>query len=76
MSESPTLMFMSANEKKQDHIDEEDLKRAESGTGEKAPLKANEEDAHIAETELDNPSEEAKESAKKNDPTAGKSPSH
>jgi len=64
------------NASKDEHIDEEDLKRAEKGTGEKAPLLANEEDAHIAETELDNPSEEAKESAKLNDPTAGRSPTH
>ena len=64
------------NVSKDEHINEEDLKRAEKGTGEKAPLVANEEDAHIAETELDNPSEEAKESAKLNDPTAGRSPTH
>lgn len=56
-----------------DHIDKEDLDRAENHTGSKAPLEANEKDAHVAETELDNPSEEARESAKDNDPTAGRS---
>ena len=58
----------------EEHIDEEDVKRAEKETGDKAPLATNEEDAHITDTELDNPSDEAKESAKRNDPTAAKSP--
>lgn len=67
---------MSANDQEDEHIDTEDLERAEAGTGEKAPLKANEEDAHIPDTELSYSSEEAKESAKDNDPTAGQSPTH
>ncbi len=67
---------MSENDQSGEHIDKEDLERAETDTGRKAPFEANEEDAYIPETELNNPSEEAKESAKDNDPTSGQSPSH
>jgi len=67
---------MSENDQDGEHINKEDLERAEKNTDEKAPLRANEEDAYIPETELTNPSEEAKESAKDNDPTSGQSPSH
>ncbi len=58
------------------HLDKDDLKRAEKHTGMKAPLTANEDDAFVTDTELDNPSEAAKASAKINDPTAGGGTEH
>lgn len=62
--------------KQKNHIDENDVARAERETGETAPLKSNENDAHVPDTELTNHPKEAQENAEENDPTAGKSPSH
>ena len=59
-----------------DHLDEDDLKRAEKGMDGKSPLVANEEDAFVPDTEQDNPSSAAKDSARKNDPTAGDAADH
>jgi hypothetical protein len=58
------------------HLDEDDLERAEKGAAQESPLAANEEDAFVPDTELDNPDPAAKESAKKNDPTAGGAADH
>jgi hypothetical protein len=51
------------------HLDEDDLERAGKGVEGKASLAANEEDVFVTDTELDNPDPDARESAKKNDPT-------
>lgn len=56
------------------HLDREDLKRAEKGTAKADPLVATEEDAQVPDTELTNPAENTKESAQKNDPTSDRSP--
>jgi|GEM_PF-2529034 len=57
----------------ENHLDDEDLKRAEKNTDREAPLTATEEDAYVPDTELRNPTEKAKKSAQKNDPTASRS---
>ena len=58
------------------HLDEDDLKRAQKGMDEKASLLANEEDLFVPDTEQDNPDPAAKEAAKKNDPTSGDGTDH
>lgn len=52
-----------------DHLKAVDLERSKRGTGMESPLVANEVDAFIPDTELDNPDRATKEMAKKNDPT-------
>ncbi len=59
--------------KEENHIDEEDLKRAAKRTEKEVPLAANEKDAYVSDTELKNPSDKAKKAAEENDPTAGRS---
>lgn len=55
-----------------EHLDEKDLRRAEKGSPQKAPLAASKEDAYIPDTELTN-SNVSDEEAAQNDPTAGRS---
>ncbi len=63
-----------SQDKQADHLDQSDLSRAEKNSPIKAPIKGTEEDLQIDDTELTNPSAAAQESAKKNDPTAPRSP--
>jgi len=56
-----------------EHLDEDDLKRAEKGTDREVPLVANGVDVFVPDSELDNPDRATKEMAKKNDPTASRS---
>lgn len=62
--------------KEKNHIDKDDVFRAEKGTNRDAPVKANEKDTYVPDTELTNPPNEVKESAAENDPTSGHSPTH
>jgi hypothetical protein len=55
----------------ENHLDKDDVKRAEKETHEDSNLACNDEDCHIPDTELTHIKPD--ESAVQNDPTAGKS---
>ncbi|MFD2257895.1 hypothetical protein ACFSSA_14525 [Luteolibacter algae] len=56
----------------ENHLTEKDIKRGEEDSKDKSHLRANEEDAHIPDTELTNSKPEDSEK-NENDPTSGKS---